>query len=128
MVVDQDHIEISHLTVRNFRKQSKADIADVNAFGILVKNTGKRVLSGFELHHLTVEEIYPIRARRSFNETSVTGIRFETNPARGKNSAVNTVDIYIHSNLIRHTARFGIALRHRPSRIDGVTAILSITM
>lgn len=122
MVVDQDHIEISHLTVRNFRKQSKADIADVNAYGILVKNTGKRVLSGFELHHLTVEEVYPIRARRSFNETSVTGIRFETNPARGKRSAVNTRDIYIHDNLIRHTARFGIALRHRPSRIDGVSA------
>lgn len=122
LVIDQDNIEISHLTIRNFRKQSKVNVADVNAYGILVKNTGKRVLSGFELHHLTVEEVYPIRARRSFNETSVTGIRFETNPARGKRSAVNTRDIYIHDNLIRKTARFGIALRHRPSRIDGVTA------
>ena len=121
LVIDQEHIEISHLTVRNFRKQSKANIPDVNAYGILVKNTGKRTLSGFELHHLTVEEIYPIRAKKSFNNTSVTGIRFETNPAKTKHLAVNTRDIYIHDNLIRHTARFGIALRHRPARIAGIT-------
>ena len=121
LVIDQDHIEISHLTVRNFRKQSKANVADVNAYGIFVKNTGKRVLSGFNLHHLTVEAIYPIKAKKSFNNTSVTGIRFETNPAKGMRSAVNTRDIYIHDNLIRHTARFGIALRHRPSRIAGIT-------
>ena len=63
LVIDQDHIEISHLTVRNFRKQSKANVADVNAYGIFVKNTGKRVLSGFNLHHLTVEAIYPIKAK-----------------------------------------------------------------
>jgi len=121
LVINQDHIEISHLTIRNFRKQTKANIADMDAYGILVKNTGKRILSGFNFHHLTVEEIYPIKARASFNNTSVTGIRFETKPAKNKRQAVNTRDIYIHDNFIRHTARFGIALRHRPSRVDGVT-------
>ncbi len=121
LMINQDHIEISHLTIRNFRKQTKANIADMDAYGILVKNTGKRILSGFNFHHLTVEEIYPIKARASFNKTSVTGIRFETKPAKNKRLAVNTRDIYIHDNFIRHTARFGIALRHRPSRVDGVT-------
>ena len=121
LVIDQDHIEISNLTIRNFRKQSKANIPDVDAYGILIKNTGKRTLSGFQLHHLTVEEIYPIRARRSFNKTSVSAIRFETDSAKAKYSAVNTRDIHIHNNFIRHTARFGIALRHRPSRITGIT-------
>ena len=120
LVINQDHIEISHLTIRNFRKQTKANVADMDAYGILVKNTGKRILSGFNFHHLTVEEIYPIKARASFNNTSVTGIRFETKPAKNKRQAVNTRDIYIHDNFIRHTARFGIALRHRPSRVDGV--------
>jgi len=120
LVINQDHIEISHLTIRNFRKQTKANVSDMDAYGILVKNTGKRILSGFNFHHLTVEEIYPIKARASFNKTSVTGIRFETKPAKNKRQAVNTRDIYIHDNFIRHTARFGIALRHRPSRVDGV--------
>lgn len=119
--IDQDHIEISHLTIRNFRKQTKANISDMDAYGVLVKNTGKRILSGFNFHHLTVEEIYPIRARSSFNKTSVTGIRFETKPGKDKALAVNTRDIYIHDNFIRHTARFGIALRHRPSWVDGLT-------
>lgn len=118
---DQDHLEISYLAIRNFRKVHKENRADVNAYGLLIKNTGKRNLQGFEIHHLTVEEIYPIRAKRSFNETSVTGIRFETKPAKGKKRAFNTSDIYIHDNTIRHTSRFGIALRHRPSRIEGIT-------
>ncbi|MGB2105346.1 MAG: hypothetical protein ACPHXV_05025, partial [Glaciecola sp.] len=120
-IVDQDYIEISALNVRNFRRKPIPDIADVNAYGILVKNTGKRVLRGFEFHHLVVEDIYPIKAKKSFNQTSVTGIRFETRPAQNKRNAVNTRDIYIHDNLLRHTARFGIALRHKPSRLDGVS-------
>ena len=32
LVVNQDHIEISHLTIRNFRKQTKANIADMDAY------------------------------------------------------------------------------------------------
>lgn len=120
-IVDQDYIEISALNVRNFRRKPIPDIADVNAYGILVKNTGKRVLRGFEFHHLVVEDIYPIKAKKSFNQTSVTGIRFETRPAQNKRNAVNMRDIYIHDNLLRHTARFGIALRHKPSRLDGVS-------
>lgn len=121
LVEDQDHLEFSKLAIRNFRKEPKRDRADVNAYGILIKNTGNRSLRGFELHHLNVEEVYPIRARKSFNETSVTGIRFETMPAKSKDRAFNTSDIYIHDNLIRHTARFGIAIRHRASKKRGVT-------
>ena len=120
-VEDQDHLEFSNLSIRNSRKTPKRDRADVNAYGILIKNTGKRNLRGFELHHLDVGEVYPIRARKSFNETSVTGIRFETAPAKSKSRAVNTSDIYIHDNVVRHTARFGIAIRHKASRIEGVT-------
>ena len=121
LIENQDHIELSRLEVRNFRKRPMENRADVNAYGIWVKNTGQRVLSGFEFHHLVVGEVYPIRAKKSFNDTSVTGIRFETLPAKSKKRAVNTRDIYIHDNLIRHTARFGIALRHRPSKIEGIT-------
>ncbi len=121
LIKDQDHLEISHLAIRNFRKKSKRDKADVNAYGILVKNTGKRSLQGFEFHHLNVEEVYPIRPKKSFNETSVTGIRFETAPAKSKKQAFNTSDVFIHDNVIRHTARFGIAIRHRPSKKEGVT-------
>ena len=118
---DQDHLEISHLTVRNFRKTPKRGKADANAYGILIRNTGERNLRGFELHHLTVEEVYPIRAKKTFNETSVTGIRFETRPAKSKDRAFNTGDIHIHDNVVRHTARFGIAIRHKASKKDGVT-------
>ena len=74
LIVDQDYIEISGLNIRNFRRKPIPNIADVNAYGILVKNTGKRVLRGFEFHHLVVEDIYPIKAKKSFNQTSVTGI------------------------------------------------------
>lgn len=121
LVEDQDHLEISHLAIRNFRRVSKQGRADVNAYGVLIKNSGQRDLRGFELHHLDVAEIYPIRARDSFNETSVTGIRFETAPAKSKRKAHNTGDIYVHDNVIRHTARFGIAIRHRASKKEGVT-------
>ena len=121
LIEDQDQIELSHLAVRNFRKTSKRDRADVNAYGILVKNTGKRNLRGFQLHHLDVAEVYPIRAKKSFNETSVTGIRFETVPAKSVKKAVNTGDIHVHDNVVRHTARFGIAIRHRASKLEGLT-------
>lgn len=125
MIVDEDHIELSKLNVRNFRKKRRDGIADVNAYGILVKNTGERNLRGYNFHDLVVEEVFPIRARKSFNETSVTGIRFETLPAKSAKQAFNTGDIHIHSNFLRHTARFGIALRHRPSKIDGITGTQS---
>ena len=104
----------------------KANPSDLNAYGILVKNTGRRTLQGFEFHHLTVEKIYPIRAKSKFKEqafveNTVTGIRFETLPAKSKKNAFNTRDIFLHDNLIRETGRFGIAARHRASNIKGVT-------
>ncbi|MDG1748275.1 MAG: hypothetical protein P8H89_01245 [Porticoccaceae bacterium] len=104
----------------------KANPSDLDAYGILVKNTGRRTLQGFEFHHLTVEKIYPIRAKSKFKEqafveNTVTGIRFETLPAKSKNNAFNTRDIFLHDNLIRETGRFGIAARHRASNIKGVT-------
>ena len=104
----------------------KANPSDLNAYGILVKNTGRRTLQGFEFHHLTVEKIYPIRAKSKFKEqafveNTVTGIRFETLPAKSKKNAFNTRDIFLHDNLIRETGRFGIAARHRASNIKGIT-------
>ena len=107
-------------------KKVKANPSDLNAYGILVKNTGRRTLQGFEFHHLTVEKIYPIRAKSKFKEqafveNTVSGIRFETLPAKSKKNAFNTRDIFLHDNLIRETGRFGIAARHRASNIKGVT-------
>jgi hypothetical protein len=125
MVVDQDHLELSKLNIRNFRKKKRNGVADINAYGILVKNTGKRNLRGYNFHDLLVEEVFPIQARKSFNKTSVSGIRFETQPAKAKKPAYNTGDIYIHSNFLRHTARFGIAVRHGPSKIEGITGTSS---
>ncbi len=128
LVVDQDQLEFSHLNIRNFRKKSRDSVSDYDAFGILIKNTGKRNLRGYNLHDLVVEEVFPVKARatntasgeNSFNKTSVSGIRFETLPSKSKDRAFNTGDIFIHGNFLRHTARFGIAIRHRASKIEGV--------
>lgn len=128
LVVDQDQLEFSKLNIRNFRKKSRDSVSDYNAYGILIKNTGKRNLRGYSLHDLVVEEVFPVRARatnttsgeNSFNKTSVSGIRFETLPSKSKDRAFNTGDIFIHGNFLRHTARFGIAIRHRASKIEGV--------
>ena len=125
LIQDQDHIEISNLTIRNFRKRSRKGVSDFDSYGIYVKNSGKRVLRGFNFHHLTVEDIFPVRGRNkfnreAFNKTHVTGIRFETEPPFSLKKVANTRDIFIHSNLIRRTARFGVVLRHRASKSDAV--------
>ncbi|MGC6480838.1 MAG: right-handed parallel beta-helix repeat-containing protein [Porticoccaceae bacterium] len=128
LVIDQDHLEFSKLNIRNFRKKSRDSVSDYDAFGILVKNTGKRNLRGYNLHDLVVEEVFPVRARainnksgeNSFNKTQVSGIRFETLPITSIDQAFNTGDIYIHGNFLRYTARFGIAIRHRSSKIESI--------
>ena len=125
LVVDQDHLELSKLNIRNFRKKKRDGVTDVDAYGILVNNTGKRNLRGYNFHDLVIEEIFPIQASKSFNKTSVSGIRFETWPAKAKQSSYNTGDIHIHDNFLRHTARFGIALRHGASYLKGVTGTAS---
>ena len=43
LVIDQDHLEFSKLNIRNFRKKSRDSVSDYDAFGILVKNTGKEI-------------------------------------------------------------------------------------
>jgi len=129
LVVDHDHLEFSQLSIRNFRKESRHSVSDNDAFGILVKNTGKRNLRGYHLHDLVIEDVFPVSARainnksgeHLFNKTSVSGIRFETLPSLSKESAYNTGDIFIHSNFLRYTARFGIAVRHKSSKIEGIS-------
>ena len=122
---DQDHIEISNLTIRNFRKRSRKGVSDYDSFGIYVKNTGKRILRGFNFHHLKVEDIFPVLGRNkfnreAFNNTDVTGIRFETEPPFSLKKVANTRDIFVHSNLIRRTARFGVVVRHRASKLGTI--------
>ena len=104
----------------------KIDYSDFKAFGIFVKNSGKRFLEGYEFHNLTVEKIYPLRMRNNQNEQAfvdnmVSGIRFETLPAKSKKDAVNTKNILVHNNLIRETGRFGIAARHKSSKIKSIS-------
>jgi hypothetical protein len=117
LVEDQDNLAISGLEIRNFRKRSKDNVPDEDAYGILIRNNGKRSLSGFELHDLVVQDVYPIKRRRMFNRNTVTGIRFETLPPKTADKAVNTSDIFLHANVIRFTGRFGIAVRHRASNL-----------
>tara|TARA_B100000767_G_scaffold257060_1_gene264601 strand:+ start:10601 stop:12292 length:1692 start_codon:yes stop_codon:yes gene_type:complete len=121
LIVDQDHLEISRLNVKNFRTKKRRGVTNRDAFGILVQNTGKRNLRGYNFHDLVVEDVFPIKAKKSFNSTSVTGIRFETAAASDKSRTFNTGDIYIHDNFLSRTARFGIGIRHRASKLKGVS-------
>ena len=111
LIQDQDHIEIEGLEVRNFRKSSRPGIDDADAYGILVQNTGKRSLRGFEFHNLAVKQVYSLKLK-NFNKISVSGIRFETRPGKNKKEAANTGDIYLHDNLLQHIGRFGMSIRH----------------
>ena len=106
-------------------RNPKLDHTDFKAFGILVKNTGQRILDSFEFHNLTIEQIYPLHMRNNQNEQAfvdnmVSGIRFETLPAKSKSNAVNTRNMLVHNNLIRETGRFGIAARHKSSKIKSI--------
>jgi len=113
LIEDKDRIILSGLEVRNFRQRSRDNADDANAYGILIKNTGRRALKGFELFDLEVRDVYPIKRRKAFNLNTVSGIRVETRPSKPGTPVVNTSDIYIHDNVIRYTGRFGIAVRHR---------------
>ena len=120
LIEDQDQLVISELKIRNFRKRARDGIDDGDAFGILIRNSGRRALTGYELSRLEIDEVYPIKRRRMFNRNTVSGIRFETSPAQTVKRAFNTSNIYIHDNVIRRSGRFGIAIRHRPSDVGGV--------
>ena len=58
---------------------------------------------------------------QAFVDNMVSGIRFETLPAKSKKDAVNTKNILVHNNLIRETGRFGIAARHKSSKIKSIS-------
>lgn len=113
LIEDQDHLIISGLEVRNFRQRSRENIDDADAYGVLIKNTGRRSLKGFELFDLEVRDVYPVKRRKAFNANTVSGIRVETRPSKAGVAVVKTSDIFIHDNVIRFTGRFGIAVRHQ---------------
>ena len=120
LIENQDHLIISELKIRNFRKRAREGTDDADAYGILVKNSGKRALSGYEFSQLEISEVYPIERRKMFNRNTVSAIRFETLPAKTVDTAFNTSDIDIYDNVIRLSGRFGIAIRHRPSNVGRV--------
>ena len=108
LIEDQDHLILSGLEVRNFRQRSRENIDDANAFGVLIKNTGRRSLKGFELFDLEVRDVYPVKRRKAFNANTVSGIRVETRPSKAGVAVVKTSDIFIHDNVIRFSGRFVI--------------------
>lgn len=113
LIQNREYIEIEELEITNDRKLSRNGVSDSDGYGIMVWNSGDKVMQHFVFKNLTIHDIYAVSTESlEFNSIRVSGIFFrsERNMEVGKEKHIR--DVLVDSCYIARSGRFGIYTQH----------------
>lgn len=112
LVTNHDHLRFSYLDITNSRTTSRSGVADIDAYGIEVQNTGTTDLTDFTFDYLNIHDVKSI-ATTSFDSNNQAGIGVF---GRSSDNTISSVSIQ-HSTFTGGT-RFGVLADHPGGAVD----------
>lgn len=115
LIENKDNLVLDGLEVQNERLASRTGVADTDAYGISVRNSGDRVMQNLVFRNMTFKNVFavePILDPEDFNSIQVSGLRFYSsrNTEAGKEKHIR--DILIEDCYFANLQRFGIQFQH----------------
>lgn len=115
LVENNDNLIFDGLDVQNERLASRSGVADTDAFGLHVKNTGDRIMRNLAFRNVHFKDVFavqPILDPEDFNTIQVSGLNFSTsrNTEAGKEKHIR--DVLVEDCYFANLQRFGIKFSH----------------
>jgi hypothetical protein len=118
LVENNDNITFKDLEIQNERVSSRAGVQDADGYGILVLNTGDRVMKNFLFQQMTFRNIYapkPIlkdAGEDAFNGLEVSALTFLTKQNRVAGEEKNISDVVVEDCYFENLQRLGVHIKH----------------
>jgi len=117
-----DNLVFDGIEVQNERKITRTGIDDYLAYGILIRNNGKKPMMNLKFKNITVKNVFAVQAMLSssdFDKIQVAGMCFTTgkNTLAGSEKNINGVEVT--NSLFANCQRFGIQFKHNGGA-DGI--------
>lgn len=115
LVENNDNLVFDGLEVQNERLASRNGVADTDAYGLYIKNTGDRVMRNLVFRNMVFKNVFavqPILDPDDFNSIQVAGLCFTSgkNTEAGKEKHIR--DILVEDCYFGNLQRFGIRFNH----------------
>lgn len=118
LIENNDNITINGIEVNNNRLHNRQGVLEDDAFGILVLNSGTKVMRNFEVRNCNFKNIYAVKpilkdeGENAFNSIQVSGIRFFTtrNNIIGQEKYIS--NILVEDNYFTDIQRLGVHIKH----------------
>ncbi len=122
LIENQDNITIEHLEIQNERLASRANVEDIDAYGIYILNTGTGILENFVFRNLTIRNVYAAKpilkdeGEDAFNGLEVAGIRFFSTQNQTVGEEKRIQNVLVENCFFTDLQRLGIHIKHGGGR------------
>lgn len=115
LVENHDHLIFDGLEIQNERTVSRPGVADTDAYGMYIVNSGDKVMHNFMFRNMTFRNVFavqPILDPEDFNSIQVSELSFYSskNTEAGKEKNIDKVEI--EGSYFGNSQRFGILFKH----------------
>lgn len=116
-VNNKSYITFDDLEIQNERLHSRDGVADEDAYGIHIHNSGADVMKGFTFKNMTFKNVYSIfyienPTQEEFNKIEVAGLRIFSN-WNASNGPIKTIeDILVEDCYFTDLHRLGVHIKH----------------
>lgn len=112
---NHDNIVLDGLEVHNERKISRANVADVDACGIRIHNSGTKVMKNFTLRNMSFRNVYavrPMNSQKDFDHLQVAAVSFDSEANTRPGEEKNIQNVLVEGCYFTAIQRLGVHFKH----------------
>ena len=110
-----DNIVLDGLEVNNERKTARDGVAEVDAYGVHVINSGTKPMKNFILRNMSFRKVYavkPMNSHEDFDKLEVAAVRFASTPNTSAGEEKNIQNVLVEHCEFTDIQRLGIHFVH----------------
>jgi hypothetical protein len=108
LVQNQQYLEFDDLALQNNRTVTRAGVADTDAYGLYINNTGTTNLQHYRINNVTIGNVIPLAYPGNIDANFVSGLSVQTQ------STGTVSDVVIQNSTFTQNGRFGATFISNP--------------
>lgn len=115
LVENQDNLFFDGLDIQNNRLTSRNGVADTDAYGMYVRNSGSTVMKNFVFRNMEFKNIFaeqPMLSPDDFNSIQVSGLSFFSTKNTVAGQEKNIQNVLVENSYFGNIQRLGIQFKH----------------
>lgn len=112
LVENCDNLIFDGLEISNERLATRSGVADTDAYGMYVKNSGSKVMRNLIFRNMNFKNTFAVDPFLDFDKIQVAGLSFFTTKNTVAGSEKNIDNVKVHNCYFANNQRLGIQFKH----------------